>query len=78
MTTIVGYLAGNDVLNPIQGTNQIVVQDNRLYAGEASNQFVQMLLPFDTVAGVAASPWWGNILITVPEPASLVLLAVGA
>jgi len=74
-TTIVGYIVGN-----VNVPNKIIVQDSRRYllangAPENDNFFAQIILPFSTVGGQAASPWDANIAITViPEPGVWALL----
>jgi hypothetical protein len=81
--TIVGYLNGGDAGTPDPNVDCIIVQDNRRHtidgAAEADNNFYQHILPFyNTAAQMGVAPWKGYVTIDIPEPATMLLLSMGA
>ena len=78
---IVGYYAAGDANNPFGGAGSvldvIVAQDNRRHGAEIDNVLLQHNLPFyDTNLGQGVAPWVGYTTINIPEPGTMVLLAL--
>jgi hypothetical protein len=79
---IIGYLNSGDLGNPYPNMDTIIVQDNRRHwiggAWEVDNNLYQHKLPFyDTLNKVGVAPWTGYVTVDVPEPATMLLLALG-